>query len=199
MWDERYSDPDYFYGKEPNDFLKESVHLLRAHNKILCLAEGEGRNAVFLAGLGLNLDVTALDASRVGLNKTLALAQERSVSVQTIHADLADYELGENCWDVIVSVWCHLPSNLRRKVHTGIVQALKPGGRLILEAYTPAQLKFQSGGPKSVDMLMQLDDLKNELSGLKILVGQECERTIHEGLGHNGLSAVVQLTAIKEQ
>ncbi|NBW82969.1 class I SAM-dependent methyltransferase [bacterium] len=197
MWDERYSGREYFYGKEPNDFLREQISIVNPGERVLCLAEGEGRNAVFIAGASANLHVVALDASATGLAKTKELSAERSVSVHTVHADLAEFDLGLEEWDVVVSIWCHLPSALRKQVHAAVVRALKPGGRLILEAYTPDQLKHGTGGPKSLDMLMQLNDLKSELAGLEVVIGRECERDIHEGQGHQGLSAVVQVVAKK--
>jgi SAM-dependent methyltransferase len=197
MWDERYSSKEYFYGKEPNDFLKENIEQVRAGEQVLCLAEGEGRNAVYIAKTHPTAHVNAVDASKVGLEKTLQLAQEKACTVHTHLADLNDYNLGVEKWDVIVSIWCHLPSELRKKVHANIVRALKPGGRLILEAYTPAQLKHGTGGPKMPDMLMQLSELEKEFTGLKFLVGRELERNISEGQGHHGMSAVVQVLARK--
>lgn len=198
MWDERYAGKDYFYGKEPNDFLKENIGHISPSEHVLCLAEGEGRNAVYIAKSSTTALVTAVDASQVGLEKTKQLAREKGVRVQTILADLNEFDMGSEQWDVIVSIWCHLPSELRRKVHANIVRALKPGGRLILEAYTPAQLKHGTGGPKAPDMLMQLVELQTEFAGLEFIVGREIERDIHEGQGHRGLSAVVQVLALKK-
>ena len=113
MWDERYSGDEYAYGTEPNDFLRTVAPRLPVGNT-LCLGEGEGRNAVFLAGLGH--EVTALDASAVGLEKTRRLAEARAVSVRTLHTDLAQYTIEPGAWDVIVSIFCHLPPDLRRRV-----------------------------------------------------------------------------------
>jgi len=197
MWDERYSGREYFYGKEPNDFLKDNIDLVKAGDSVLCLAEGEGRNAAFIARSQSSAHVTAVDASKVGLEKTKALAREQNVQIETVHADLAQYDLGIEQWDVIVSIWCHLPADLRRKVHAAVVRALKPNGRFILDAYTPDQLKHGTGGSKALDMLMQLSELKNELSGLDFKIGRECERDVQEGQGHFGLSAVVQVIAQK--
>lgn len=198
MWDERYAGKDYFYGKEPNDFLKENIGHISPSEHVLCLAEGEGRNAVYIAKSSTTALVTAVDASQVGLEKTKQLAREKGVRVQTLLADLNEFDMGSEQWDVIVSIWCHLPSELRRKVHANIVRALKPGGRLILEAYTPGQLKHGTGGPKAPDMLMQLVELQTEFAGLEFIVGREIERDIHEGQGHRGLSAVVQVLAVKK-
>jgi len=194
MWDKRYGGEDYAYGTEPNDFLREQAGSLPVGGT-LCLGEGEGRNAVFLAGLGH--EITALDASIVGLQKAQKLASERGVKIDTIHVDLAKYELAANRWDVITSVYCHLPPPLRKKVHGQIAQSLRPGGVFILEAFTPRQLEFKTGGPPVVEMMMDLETLRHELTGLEFEIGEETVREVHEGPHHNGTSAVVQLVARK--
>jgi SAM-dependent methyltransferase len=194
-WDERYSASDYFYGKEPNDFLREQIGRLPAGGKVLCLAEGEGRNAVYLVREGFQ--VTAVDGSRVGLQKLEALAKDSGVSVTTICADLAEFEIQPGSWDAIIAIWCHLPSALRRKVHAASVQGLRKGGVFLLEAYRPEQLKYGTGGPKDLDFLMNLEILRPELSGLKLDVQVEQDREIHEGKGHQGTSAVVQVLGFK--
>ena len=194
-WDERYSASDYFYGKEPNDFLREQIGRLPAGGKVLCLAEGEGRNAVYLAREGFQ--VTAVDGSRVGLQKLEALAKDSGVSVTTICADLAEFEIQPGSWDSIIAIWCHLPSALRRKVHAASVQGLRKGGVFLLEAYRPEQLKYGTGGPKDLNFLMNLEILRPELSGLKLDVQVEQDREIHEGKGHQGPSAVVQVLGFK--
>jgi len=192
-WDERYGDADYYYGTRPNDFLAEQSGRIAPGGKVLCLAEGEGRNAVFLAGLGL--DVTAVDQSSVGLEKTRRLATDRRVAVRTVHADLEQWPIPPDAWDAIVSIWCHLPRGLRAKVYRQVVTGLRPGGLLILEAYTPDQLRFGTGGPKDADLMPTLAQLRSELQGLEFDVAVEREREVHEGRGHAGPSAVVQLLA----
>lgn len=194
-WDERYATADYFYGKEPNDFLREQLGRLPKGGKVLCLAEGEGRNAVFLAREGFQ--VTAVDGSRVGLQKLEALAQEAGVSIPTLCADLAEFKIEPQAWDAIIAIWCHLPSTLRRKVHAASVQGLRPGGVFLLEAYRPEQLNYGTGGPKDPDFLMNLEILRSDLIGLRLEVGIEKDREIHEGKGHQGPSAVVQVLGLK--
>ena len=194
MWDKRYSGESYAYGTEPNDFLHEQADRLPVGDT-LCLGEGEGRNAVFLAGLGHK--VTALDASAAGLAKAQKLAAQCGVEIETIHADLAGYKLEANRWDAIVSIYCHLPPTLRIRVHNQVTQSLRPGGVFILEAFTPRQLEFGTGGPPVAEMMMDLELLCHELTGLAFDVGQETIREIHEGMFHNGTSAVVQLLARK--
>jgi len=196
MWNERYSEPGFAYGTEPNDFLAANAErCLPANGEILCLAEGEGRNAVFLARLGQR--VTAVDGSAVGLEKARGLAEQRGVALRTVVADLADFDLEIERWDGIVSIWCHTPSALRARLHRAIVAALKPGGVLLLESYTPKQLEYGTGGPPLADMLMTLAAVRQELAGLEFLKAEEKVREVHEGKYHNGLSAVLQVIARK--
>ncbi len=194
MWDIRYDREDYFYGTEPNDFLKEQVGKLPC-GRILCIADGEGRNGVYLAGLGF--EVTSVDSSEVGLRKTQALAEDRGVFLETIHADLAEYDLGKRCWDGIVSIFCHLQPPLRRQVYDAAQRALKPGGVLLLEGYTAKQLSYNTGGPPKEELMLSEHILSKELPKLKFDLLQEIEREVHEGRGHRGHSAVVQALATR--
>ncbi|NGP53509.1 class I SAM-dependent methyltransferase [Thioalkalivibrio sp. XN8] len=194
MWDEKYSAEDYIYGTEPNRFLEEHAAEL-APGDVLSLAEGEGRNAVYLAGLGFR--VTAVDHSPVGLAKARRLAADNGVEIETICADLAGYELGSGRWDAVVSIFGHLPPEVRRQVYARIPGALKPGGILLLEAYTPEQMGRGTGGPRSADLLVTADMLREELAGLEFLHLEELEREVIEGRGHTGLSSVVQAIARK--
>ena len=195
MWDERYSAADFAYGDRPNDFLVERAAEL-TRGSCLCLAEGQGRNAVWLAQQGLS--VTAIDQSEVGMRSATALAAQRCVAIETAVADLVDYDLGTEKWDTIISIFGHLPPTLRADVNRRIVNALKPGGAFLLEAYTPGQLDMKGvGGPSDGAMLMRADMLREELAGLDFLVAQETEREVDEGQYHHGLSAVVQILARK--
>ena len=194
MWDERYSNQTYAYGIKPNDFLVEMANSL-PKGKVLCLAEGEGRNAVWLAQQGF--EVTAVDASIVGLNKAEKLAELKKVSITTIQSDLKDFDMGINQWDAIVSIFCHLPPKLRQSVHQNCVKGLKPGGVILIEAYTPSQLKYKTGGPPNAEMMMDSRVLKEELKGLEFMYLQEKVREIHEGEFHYGEGAVVQAVARK--
>lgn len=195
MWDERYSAEGYAYGTAPNEFLVEKVSCIPKGN-VLSLAEGEGRNAVFLAKQGYS--VTAVDASLVGLNKARKLAEENGVVVALIHADLADYDLGENKWDGIVSIFCPLPSSLRKNLYKRVIAGLKQNGVFLLEAYTPDQLKHGTGGGNSADVMQSKESLRNELAGLTFNHLVELERNVIEGVYHTGIGAVVQAIATKE-
>lgn len=195
MWDERYSSQEYAYGTAPNEFLVEKVSCI-PKGKVLSLAEGEGRNAVFLAKQGYT--VTAVDASLVGLNKARKLAEENDVVVEFIHADLADYDLGENNWDGIISIFFPLPSSLRKELYKKVIAALKQNGVFLLEAYTPDQLKHGTGGGNSVDVMQSEKSLRLELAGLKFKHLTELERDVIEGVYHTGIGSVVQAIAMKE-
>jgi len=194
MWDERFSEPGYAYGTEPNEFLKSAADRIPA-GRVLCLAEGEGRNAVYLAGLGF--DVTAVDLSTVGLAKAEHLAEERGVSIETIHADLAEFEIEPGAWQAIVSIFCHLPPVKRAALHEGCLRGLAHGGLFILEGFTPRQLALATGGPRSLDLLMEPDIIRQELPGLQFEVFRETERPVTEGKYHGGTAAVVQILAAK--
>lgn len=194
MWDKRYSVDEYVYGKSPNDFLRENVAKLK-NGKVLCLAEGEGRNAVFLAKQGF--DVTALDSSAIGLKKAKELALENGVKISTVQADLNDYEFEPDTWDSIVSIFCHLPPELREKVHKGSVNGLKDSGVFLLEAYTPKQLEFGTGGPPFAELMMTLEFLVRDLAGLEFIHGLEKIREVVEGVYHSGKASVVQVIAKK--
>lgn len=193
-WDERYNTEDYVYGTAANDFLVSVVdHIPRG--RVLCLAEGEGRNAVFLAEKGYA--VTAVDFSAVGLQKAHRLAAERGVSIETCCADLREFVISPNQWQGIVSIFAHVPPEVRVPLHRAVVAGLGKGGVFVLEAYTPQQLQYKTGGPPVAELMMSLADLQTELAGLKWVIAQEKTRLIQEGTLHRGMSAVVQLLGVK--
>jgi len=194
MWDERFSEPGYAYGTEPNGFLASVAHLI-PRGKVLCLAEGEGRNAVYLAGLGY--EVTAVDTSTVGLAKAKALASDRGVTIETVLADLDDYSIEPGAWQGIVSIYCHLPPIVRAALHERCLRGLAPGGVFILEGFTPRQLELGTGGPKNRELLMELGIIRQELPGLRLEIGREIERDVAEGKYHGGTASVVQVLAVK--
>jgi len=194
-WDERYSEPGYAYGETPNDYLVSMVDEIKG-KQVLSLAEGEGRNAVYLASKGF--DVTAVDSSVVGLMKANELADRKQVGISTEQADLASYEPGIERWDAIISIFCHLPDVIRKQLHLKVIKALRPGGVLILEAYIPKQLEFSTGGPASAGLMMTLDKVTQELQGMELALAQEIERDVIEGKYHNGRAAVLQILARKK-
>lgn len=194
FWDARYAESGFAYGDAPNDFLR-AVAARLPRGRALCLAEGEGRNAVFLAERGM--EVIAVDQSAVGLAKAQDLAAARGVTIETIAAGLESHVIPPASCDVVVLIWCHLPPALRRKVHQDAVRALRPGGALVLEAYTPDQLSLGTGGPRSAELLMSLPQLRDELHGLDLAIAEEKRREVHEGRYHDGTSAVVQVLGFR--
>ena len=197
FWDDRYGHPNHVFGYRPNDFLKQQARLLRPGSRVLCLGDGEGRNGVWLAQQGH--DVVSLDFSRVGLDKAEALAAERDVTLETWHLDLADWvDLPDPDvpWDAIVSVFVHLPQPLRGRVAATATRQSRPGAVLILEAYTPAQPALGTGGPKDPALLLTGRDVTADWEGWRLDV-RLVERRIFEGMGHQGLSSVVQALGLR--
>lgn len=189
-WEARYGVQEYVYGTDPNDFLVEAVSGLPI-GAALCLADGEGRNGVYLASLGHT--VTSVDLTSAGMAKATRLAETRGVDLKTVVADLADFDLGQERWDLIVSIFAHTTPVVRADLHRRIANALTPGGTFVLEAYTPEQIGRGTGGPPVPELTMTLDGLRSELSGLVIISGKETVRPVIEGPGHTGDGAVVQL------
>jgi SAM-dependent methyltransferase len=195
MWDARYGGDTYVYGTAPNAYLAEVSDRI-PKGRVLSLGEGEGRNAVYLALQGY--EVTAVDSSRIGLAKAQRLASQHAVRLTTLVADLAEFVIEPGSWDGIISIFCHLPAVLRARVHQNAVAGLRPGGVFILEAYTPRQLAFKTGGPSQPDLLVTLDALRRELVGLRLERAVELEREVVEGSGHHGRGAVVQILGFKD-
>ena len=194
MWDRRFSEPGYAYGTEPNSFLASVADRI-PKGKVLCLAEGEGRNAVYLAGLGY--DVTAVDTSSVGLAKAEALARVRGVSIEAVNADLEEYTIEPNAWQGIVSIYCHLPPLIRAALHERCLRGLAASGVFVLEGFTTRQLELGTGGPKNLELLMDLKIIRQELPGLRLEIAREIEREVLEGKYHGGTASVLQILAVK--
>jgi len=192
-WDERYDHERFFYGEEPNYFVARQLEGL-APGRGLFLAEGEGRNAVFAAGLGHT--VTAVDSSAVGRRKALALAASRGVELEYRLGDLTADGWDQETWDFIVLCFVHLPPEIMPRVHRGVASSLVPGGRMILNSFAKAQLGRKSGGPPSLELLHDLGELRGQFPGLE-LEGRETEVDLRESVGHHGLAMVIELTGVK--
>lgn len=194
LWNARYAESGFAYGTEPNDFLKSTFRRI-PKGEVLMLGDGEGRNGVFLAIQGYS--VMSVDWSSVGLEKAKTFAQEKQVSIKTTVCDLEHFRIETNSWDGIVSIFCHLPKVVRRKVHREVVEGLKEGGVFLLEAYSPKQIEFGTGGPKQRELLMELDEVLEEIKGLSVELAQEIEREVKEGKYHTGQASVIQIIAKK--
>jgi SAM-dependent methyltransferase len=195
-WEDRFSTPAYIFGREPNYFLAACRALLPSSGKALAVADGEGRNGVWLAEQGL--DVTSVDFSPTAQAKAIALAKERGVDVTFVRSDVHDWEYPEAAFDVVVEIFTQFstPAERARK-WAGMRRALKPGGLLIVQGYTPKQLDYGTGGPKEVENLYTRDMLLAAFGDLREVQIIEEERDLHEGAAHGGMSAVIGLTARK--
>jgi SAM-dependent methyltransferase len=193
-WDERYARQEYIYGTEPNKFLKEQLSLLKP-GRILFPAEGEGRNAVFAASIGWETD--AFDQSVEGQRKAIKLATHRGVSVDYYIQSLNDWNPEPDQYDCIALIFVHLPEGLRQQVHNAVIRSLKPGGTLLLEAFTLNQLPRTSGGPKTAELLFTRELIVSDFKELIFTEFAETQTTLNEGPLHQGLADVIQLTALK--
>lgn len=195
MWDQRYAEAHEAYGTEPNAFVSAVAGRIPS-GPVLVIAAGEGRNALHVASLGHQ--VTAMDQSAIGLANARSLAAIRGLSLDTVVADLTDFDFGESRWAGIVSVWAHVPPAIRKRVHAACVQALKPGGVFILEAYHPEHLELPGrGGPPMRELLFDAATARAELSGLDFDLCQDARRHISEGRFHEGPSATTQVLAVR--
>jgi SAM-dependent methyltransferase len=193
-WDARYADSRFVYGTEPNAYLFAQRGRFAPGQTALVPGDGEGRNSVWLAGQGLA--VTAVDLSPAGVAKGKRLAAARGVAVTFLCQDLSDWAWPVAAFDVVAAIYLHLPPDLRPRVHRAMVKALKPGGLIVLEAYTPDQVRFQrshnSGGPPRPDMMFTAELLRADFAGCEALELAEVETELSEGIYHAGPAAVVR-------
>lgn len=195
-WNRRFSASEYIFGTEPNAFLFSNGFRLKGGQRVLCVADGEGRNSVWLAEQGL--DVTAFDFSPIGVEKARRLAAERGVKVSYEAASVYDWRWPEEAFDVVAAIFVQFADpEMRRFMFERIVRALKPGGLLLLEGYTPKQLEYRTGGPSRLENLYTEALLREAFKSLEILELREYEAELGEGSQHAGRSAVIDLVARK--
>lgn len=199
-WDERYAGPEFAFGTEPNAFLAAERARFKPGMRVIVPGDGEGRNGVFIAGLGC--DVTTLDLSSVGVAKSKALAAERGVKIDALQADAVRWDYPAAAYDAAAIIYVHFGPKLRIPFHNRVIAALKPGGLLLLEAYTPRQLAHRAngsaGGPQDLAMLYEPEMIRAELGGVDIEMLEEIETTLREGKRHTGPSSVLRLIARKK-
>jgi len=196
MWDERYAQDGYLFGTEPNEFLVSQRHWLKRGMTCLAVADGEGRNGVWLAQQGLH--VLSVEASAVALEKAKKLAQQRGVVIDFEQADLAHWQWDENRFDVVAAIFIQFaPPALREQMFAGIKRCLKPGGLLLLQGYTPRQLEYKTGGPPLAENMYTEALLRNAFGDTEILHLREHDDHIGEGTAHSGMSALIDLVARK--
>ncbi len=194
FWDERYSSTMFVYGTEPNTFFKDELDKLKTGN-ILLLGEGEGRNAVYAADKGWNVD--AVDFSLIAKEKALKLAEENSVSINYEIADLSEYKPNTSYYDAAAIIFLHLNPKIRSDVHSKVVDSLKPGSTLILEVYDKEQLGKDSGGPQNIDMLYSKEELINDFNNMKIILLEKKIINLNESEQHKGEAVALRLIAVK--
>ncbi len=195
-WETRFATPGYLFGTEPNSFLKSKAHLLKAGQTALSIADGEGRNGVFLAERGL--DVLAMDFSPTALNKARALAAERGVALRIEQADLVTWAWPAGAFDVVVAIFIQFLTPAQRSaVFAGIKRTLRPGGMLLMQGYRPKQLEYKTGGPPEVENLYTRALLEEAFADFSSLEIEEHDSVIREGSGHGGMSALIDLVGRK--
>jgi 2-polyprenyl-3-methyl-5-hydroxy-6-metoxy-1,4-benzoquinol methylase len=193
FWNQRYAENETVYGVSPNLYLKLKLDTLKA-STILLPAEGEGRNAVYAASKGWH--VTAFDYSEIAMDKSLAYAKDKKVQIDYIIVDIEKYQVNK-LYDAIGLIYVHLPSEERSVFHQKIIDSLAPGGTIILEAFSKKQLNYHSGGPKAIEQLYSVSDLRNDFKSIDIIELKELEIVLNEGPFHQGKASVIRLFAKK--
>ena len=195
-WQERFAGDDYRFGTAPNAFLKANANLLRKGQTALAIADGEGRNGVFLASQGL--DVLSVDFSPNAQAKARKLAAARGVTISVEQADVINWSYPPDAFDVVAAIFFQFAAPPDRdKIFAGIKRTLKRGGLLLLEGYGPKQLEYKTGGPGILENLYTLEILEAAFGDFALLDIREYDAELHEGAGHGGMSALVDLVAVK--
>jgi cyclopropane fatty-acyl-phospholipid synthase-like methyltransferase len=196
FWNQRFSQPGYLFGTEPNVFLASQAALLKPGMRALSLADGEGRNSIWLARQGLEVD--AVEISGVAVDKARKLAQERGATVSFHRASLLDWDMGRERYDLVAAIFIQFLSPAERPgVFRRIVEALKPGGHLVMQGYTPRQIEYKTGGPPVAENMYTEELLRDAFAGLEILHLSAHEAHVAEGTGHLGWSALIDLVGRK--
>ncbi len=199
-WDERYSSPQFVYGEEPNIYLKQQLEKIPP-GKILFPAEGEGRNAVFAAQLGW--EVSAFDISREGQKKALKLAHRKGVSINYQVGDLSSMNYREEQFNVIALIYAHFPAAIKSAMHRSLDKYLQRDGFIIFEAFSKKHLDYiakneKVGGPRDIESLFSLEEIKNDFSNYEIIELEELEIYLEEGQYHKGYGSVIRFTGRKK-
>lgn len=194
FWNEKFSRSTYLYGMNPNEFLASKIGILKPKAKLLCLGEGEGRNAIFFAKNGFV--VTAIDASNIGLNKLHFRSIEENLKIETVCMDLNFWQVSEK-FDVIVTSYLHMYKEDREKLFNKIEESLNDDGYFIGEFFSVKQINYNSGGPKDIDLLYQVEDFENNFNNCTKELIEEIVQ-LNEGSGHQGLACVIRVLIRKK-
>lgn len=193
-WDERYAQQGYLFGERPNAFLARQRHRLQSRVRALSVADGEGRNGVWLAEQGL--EVVSIDGSPVAQDKARRLAERCGVEITCELADLTTWSWPDQAFDVVAGIFIQFASpDLRSRIFKGMQQALRPGGLLLLEGYRPEQLAYGTGGPTTLENLYTERMLRDAFADMQILELTSYDALLSEGSGHAAMSALIDLVA----
>lgn len=194
LWNQRYKEVDYAYGKEPNAFFKNELDKLEK-GKILLPGDGDGRNGIYAAKLGW--EVTSIDYSEEAIKKSHSFSNKENVKIEYQNIDLSKEMFGENEYDTIAVIFVHLDEESRKIFHKNIIKALKPGGKLILQAYSEDQIKYNSGGPKDISMLYSLEEIVTDFQEMDFIVLAKEKVVLNEGSLHKGEASIINFAATK--
>ena len=193
-WNRRFGDEDYLFGRAPNSWLREHAEIWRPGQRILCVADGEGRNSVWLAGLGLVVD--AFDVAEVGVAKARRLATTQGVAVNFAVSDCDAFPWPQDTYDGVAAIFVQFADPaMRERLFANIKRCLKPGGALVLQGYTPKQLDYKTGGPPHASHMYTQSLLRDAFADLELVELREYEAELAEGSGHRGRSALIGLVA----
>ena len=194
FWNERYAAKTYAYGTKPNQYLKEILPLL-PKGKLLFVAEGEGRNAVFAAKNGF--EVSAFDYSESGKQKAWQLAEENGVTIDYLVSDVLALPYEQESFDALIFIFAHFPAEIRKEAHLKLLHLLKPRGKILFEAFGKGQINYASGGPKDIQMLFSEEEVRNEFPNVTFDHLSTDKTALHEGLFHQGDGIVVRFIGTK--
>ena len=194
FWNQRYAADAFAYGTKPNDFLVQNLNLL-PKGKILFVAEGEGRNAVYAAQN--EFQVSAFDYSEFGQQKALQLAQQKGVTIDYLVSDVLELPYQKHSFDVLVLIFAHFPAEIRKEAHAQLLDLLKPKGYILFEAFAKEQINYASGGPKNIHMLFSEEEVKNEFPNVRFDHLSTDKTVLNEGLYHQGDGIVVRFIGTK--
>jgi SAM-dependent methyltransferase len=198
MWNQRFAGDDYLFGREPNEYLRAKTPLLPAGGSVLCVADGEGRNSVWLARQGFQ--VQAFDVSAVGVAKARRLAADAGVTVDHAVCDCEQWDWQAHSFGAVVAVFIQFADPAQReRLFANMVRALKSGGVLILQGYTPKQLDYKTGGPGQLSHLYTAELMREAFKDLQINELVEYEAELNEGARHAGRSALLGLAATRPE
>ena len=198
FWNDRYKTDEFIFGREPNAFVKSQAHLFKPGMKVLSIADGEGRNGVFVARQGA--DVLAVDFSDAALEKAQGLADEFGADITFQQQDVYQWFGEEEAYDIVLAIFIQFaPPEKRTILFNNIKKMVKPGGLIVMEGYRPEQLEYKTGGPPQAENMYTRSLLEEAFSDFDIIHLEEHDSIVDEGKGHSGKSALIDLIARRRE